>query len=305
MAVSAAMVRELRDRTGAGMMDCKNALTSTDGDMERAIEFLREKGLAAAAKKAGRIASEGLVMSLLSDDNSVGAIVEVNSETDFVAKNEEFRAFVEGVAKLAMAHEEDTIEAFLNRPWHEGGTVNEALVGKIAVIGENLSIRRKNVFNKQSKGLLVSYVHGGGRVAVLMELACDKDGDALLEAGKNLTMQVAAMNPRFVARNEMQQDFIDKEREILKQQALAEGKPEAIVEKMVEGRLNKTLKDYCLLEQEYVKDGDLSVAAYLEEVGKQTGATITVTRFVRYETGEGIEKKEENFAEEVSKVIQS
>lgn len=308
MAISAAMVKELRERTGAGMMDCNNALKHSEGDMERAIEFLREKGLAAAAKKAGRIASEGLVMCSLMPDNSLGSIVEVNSETDFVAKNEDFRKFVENVAGLAMQYPGDDVAAFLERPWSFGGgsSVQEALVGKIAVIGENLSIRRKDVFLKQAPGMLVSYIHGGGRVAVMIELACASEAEeALTEAGKNLAMQIAAMNPRFVSRDEMPQEFIDKEREILKQQALAEGKPENIVEKMVQGRLNKSLMDFCLLEQEYVKDADLSVSAYLDSVSNQAGAPVSITRFVRYETGEGIEKKEENFAEEVSKAMQA
>ena len=321
VAVSAALVKELRERTGAGMVDCKNALVQSDGDVGRAIEFLREKGLAAAAKKAGRIASEGLVLSLISEDGDVGSIVEVNSETDFVAKNEEFRGFVEGVASLAQSHPEDSVEDFLTREWPDGGSVKDALIGKIAIIGENLTIRRKDVFNKQNERCaLVSYVHGGGRVAVMMELGvaegyascCGSNGGAcgcaLGEVGKNIAMQIAAMSPRFISRDEISQDFIDKEREILKQQALEENKdkpkPESVLEKMVEGRLNKLLKDYCLLEQEYVKDSDLTVAAYLETQREYAGGSVSIMRFVRYETGEGIEKKEENFAEEVSKAMQ-
>ena len=305
MAVSAAMVKELREMTGAGMVDCKNALTATDGNIEKAMEFLREKGLAAAAKKSGRLASEGLVMSFVSDDGARGSIVEVNSETDFVAKNQDFRTFVEQVANLAMGPPTSTIESFLEESWTFGeGTVKDALTNKVAVIGENLSIRRKEVFIKENSGAIVAYIHGGGRVSVLIELVCEKDGEALDEAGRNLAMQIAAMNPKFVARTDVPQDFIDKEREILKQQALNEGKPEKIVEKMVEGRLTKSLTDFCLLEQEYVKDGDMTVTKYLESVGGQMGAPVSVKRFVRYETGEGLEKKEENFAEEVSKAMQ-
>jgi len=306
MAVSAAMVKELREMTGAGMVDCKNALAATDGNIEKAQEFLREKGLASAAKKSGRIATEGLVMSFVSDDGARGAIVEVNSETDFVGKNQDFRTFVEHVAKLAMHSPVSAIEEFLEESWisKEYTTIKEALTNKIAVIGENLSIRRKHVFVKQGGGAIVAYIHGGGRVSVLIELECDKDSDALVEAGKNLAMQIAAMNPKFVQRGDVPQDFIDKEREILKQQALNEGKPEKIVEKMVEGRLTKALTDFCLLEQEYVKDGDLTVAKYLEAVGKEIGSPVSVKHFVRYETGEGLEKKEENFAEEVSKAMQ-
>ena len=307
MAISAAMVKELREITGAGMVDCKNALAATDGNIEKAQEYLREKGLATAAKKSGRIATEGLVMSFVSDDGARGAIVEVNSETDFVGKNQEFRTFVETVAKLAMRSPASEIEAFMEEPWITGeyATIKEALTNKIAVIGENLSIRRKHVFVKQGSGAILAYIHGGGRVSVLIELVCEKPGEPLAEAGKNLAMQIAAMNPKFVQRGDVPQDFIDKEREILKQQALNEGKPEKIVEKMVEGRLTKALTDFCLLEQEYVKDGDLTVAKYLEAVGKELGAPVSVKRFVRYETGEGLEKKEENFAEEVSKAMQS
>ncbi|MCL2619016.1 MAG: translation elongation factor Ts [Defluviitaleaceae bacterium] len=306
MAISAAMVKELREKSGAGMVDCKNALTATEGDLEKAMEFLREKGLAAAAKKSGRIAAEGLVMAFVSDDGARGSIVEVNSETDFVGKNQDFRTFVEQVAQLAMKSPDSDMESFVEEPWINGdyATIKEALTNKIAVIGENLSIRRKQVYVKQGGGAVVPYIHGGGRVAVLIELVCDKASDAVVEAGKNLAMQIAAMSPKFVNRGDVPQDFIDKEREILKQQALNEGKPEKIVEKMVEGRLTKALMDFCLLEQEYVKDGELSVAKYLEAVGKEVGAPVSVKHFVRYETGEGIEKKEENFAEEVSKAMQ-
>jgi len=305
MSITAAMVKELRETTGAGMVDCKNALVETGGNMEKAMEFLREKGLAAAAKKSGRIAAEGLVMSFVSADGKQASIVEVNSETDFVAKNESFREFVEQVAHIAMNADIMTIEQLLESPWiNSEGTVKDALTNKIAVIGENLTIRRKEAYTKQNSGALVPYIHGGGRVAVLIELVCDKEGDLLVEAGKNLAMQIAAMNPKFVQRGDVPQEFIEKEREILKQQALNEGKPAAIVEKMVEGRLTKSLTDFCLLEQEYVKDGDLTVAKYLDAVGKELGAPVSVKRFMRYETGEGIEKKEENFAEEVSKAMQ-
>jgi len=305
MAITAAMVKELRETTGAGMVDCKNALVETDGNMEKAMEFLREKGLAAAAKKSGRIAAEGLVMSFVSADGKSGSIVEVNSETDFVAKNESFREFVEQVAHIAMNASIMSIEELLESPWINGeGTVKDALTNKIAVIGEHLTIRRKEVYVKSGSGAIVPYIHGGGRVAVMIELVCDKEDNLLVEAGKNLAMQIAAMNPKFVQRGDVPQEFIAKEREILKQQALNEGKPEAIVEKMVEGRLTKSLTDFCLLEQEYVKDGDLTVAKYLDAVGKEIGAPVSVKRFVRYETGEGLEKKEENFAEEVSKAMQ-
>ncbi len=306
MAITAAMVKELREITGVGMSDCKNALVKTDGDIEKAIEVLREKGLAAAAKKAGRIASEGLVHAYLSEDNKTGVLVEVNSETDFVAKNKEFQNFVAEVATQAAASSAADMDAFFAEKWLAGGfdTVRDALNQKVAIIGENLNIRRFEKFVRTQPGALVSYIHGGGRVAVLLEMACEKEGEALVEAGKNVCMQIAAMSPKFVAREDVSEEFINKEKEILTQQALNEGKPANIVEKMIIGRLNKELKDFCLLEQEYVKDGEMSVGKYLEAVGKELGAPITIKGFVRYETGEGLEKKEENFAEEVSKAMQ-
>ena len=306
MAVTAALVKELREVTGVGMVDCKNALVETDGNIEKAVELLREKGLSAAAKKAGRVATEGLVHTYISADNKTGVVIEVNSETDFVAKNEAFRSFVEAAAKQAAGSEADSMDAYFAQGWCEDSsiTVRDALNQKIAVIGENLNIRRFQRFNRTEAGALVAYVHGGGRVAVLLHLQCATENDLLMETGKNVCMQIAAMGPKFVSRDKVPQDFIEKEREILTQQALNEGKPANIAEKMVEGRLAKALRDFCLLEQEYVKDGDLTVAKYLEGAGKEMGAPISVVDFVRYETGEGLEKKEENFAEEVSKAMQ-
>lgn len=306
MAVTAAMVKELREITGAGMMECKKALAETDGDMTKAVDVLREKGLAAAAKRAGRIASEGLVHALITGGNETGVVVEVNSETDFVAKNKEFQDYVSNVAKAAADSGAADMDAFFEEKWpfENGDTVRDALNQKIAVIGENLNIRRFERFKKQGPGALVSYIHGGGRVAVLMELACEADSPALAEAGKNLCMQVAAMSPMFVRREEVSEEFLNKEKEILTQQALNEGKPANIVEKMIQGRLEKEMKEFCLIEQEYVKDGELTVKKYLEAVSKEVGAPVSVRRFVRFETGEGLEKKSENFAEEVSKAIQ-
>ena len=306
MAVTAGMVKELREMTGVGMVECKNALVEADGNIEKAVELLREKGLAAAAKKAGRVASEGLVHAIITDDNKVGVVVEVNSETDFVAKNQEFRSFVENVALQVVSTSSKDVESLLNDKWVENDatTVKDVLTQKISVIGENLNIRRFEKFEKLNSGKLVSYIHGGGRVSVLVELSCEKECDQLTEVGKNICMQIAAMSPKFVSRENVPQDFIDKEREILTQQALNEGKPENIVSKMVEGRIDKELKNFCLTEQEYVKDGDLTVKKYLESVGKEVGADVKIERFVRFETGEGIEKKEENFADEVNKVMQ-
>jgi len=305
MAVTAAMVKELRDRSGAGMSACKDALTEAAGDMERATEILREKGLAAAAKKAGRVAAEGLVHVVVADDLKSAAIVEVNSETDFVAKNQDFIDYVVQVAQLALKTNTTTIEQFLTEPWPTGGTVQDALTQKVATIGENIGIRRFVRLNTTENGTIVKYIHGGGRVAVMLELESTVKNDALIEAGRNLCMQIAAMSPTFIAQENVPADFIAKEKEILIQQAINEGRPANIAEKVVEGRLKKNLVTMCLLEQEYVKDGDMNCSQYLESVGKQIGATITVKSFTRYETGEGIEKKAENFAEEVSKAMGS
>ena len=305
MAITASMVKELRETTGAGMMDCKKALTETNGDLEKAIEFLREKGLAAAAKKAGRIAAEGLVMDYITEDGKSGALVEVNSETDFVAKNEDFRSYVAQVAKQAACTKSNNLEAFLEEAWIEDNskTVKDILVDQISVIGENLNIRRFKKFEAE-EGVVVSYIHGGGRIGVLVELKTDNPTEAIIEAGKNIAMQVAAVNPQYVNVNEIPADRIEKEKGILKQQALNEGKPEHIVEKMVRGRLNKALKEVCLLDQPYVKDPDLSVQKYIDAISKETGSTFSVKRFVRFETGEGLEKREEDFAAEVAKQMQ-
>ena len=303
MAVTAAMVKELRERSGAGMSACKDALVEASGDMERAVEILREKGLAAAAKKAGRVAAEGLVHVLVADDRKTGVIVEVNSETDFVAKNNDFIEYVQQVADLALKSKSEDIESFMAEKWFTGETVQEALTQKVALIGENIGIRRFTRYCVGENGVVIQYVHGGGRVAVMMELESTVVNDDLVEAGRNLCMQVAAMSPLFVARTDVSDDFIAKEKEILLQQAINEGRPANIAEKVVEGRLSKSLVAMCLLEQEYVKDGDMTCGKYVESVGAAIGSKVSVKRFIRYETGEGIEKKEENFAEEVSKAM--
>ncbi len=305
-AVTAGMVKELREITGAGMMDCKKALAETDGNMEKAVEFLREKGLAAASKKAGRIAAEGLVATIVSEDGKSASIVEVNSETDFVAKNAQFQSYVADVAAQALATETKDIDAFLAEPWAKDTslTVAQALSSQIAVIGENMNIRR---FEKiTTDGLVVDYIHGGGRIGVLIEASTDVVNDAVKEALKNIAMQIAALTPKYVNRDEVPQEFIDHEMEILKVQAKNENpdKPDNILEKMIVGRLNKELKEFCLVDQAYVKDGDLTVGKYLEQVSKEVGGKVDVKKFVRFETGEGLEKKEENFAEEVAKQMQ-
>ncbi len=304
MAITAAMVKDLREMTGAGMMDCKKALAETDGDMDKAVEFLREKGLAAAEKKAGRIAAEGICATSISEDGKVAAIVEVNSETDFVAKNETFRAFVTAVVNQAAKTTTEDIDTFLAEKWEldPSKTVKEELSSQIAVIGENMNIRR---FQKvvAENGFVESYIHGGGRIGVLVEAECAVYNDAAKEAAKNVAMQIAAIYPKYVQRSEIPQDYIEHEKEILKAQAMNEntGKPENIIEKMIEGRLNKELKEICLVDQVYVKDGDLTVQKYLESVSKEIGTPITIKSFVRFETGEGLAKKEENFADEVAK----
>lgn len=308
MAVTAAMVKELREMTGAGMMECKKALTATDGDMDKAVEFLRENGLATATKKAGRIASEGLTATYVSEDNNVASIVEVNSETDFVAKNQEFKDFVKQVSILAAKTNATDLDGFLAGAWElEAGTIKEALVQKIAKIGENLSIRRFVKLEKQQAGCLVNYLHGEGRISVLLELACDKPCDAVMEAGKNVAMQVAALKPQFANRNEVPAEFIEKEREIIKATIMNDpksaNKPENIIAKMIDGKIEKELKEICLVDQQYVKDGDLTVQKYLDTVAKEVGVPISVVRFVRFETGEGLEKKEEDFAAEVAKTM--
>ena len=304
MAVTASMVKELREMTGAGMMDCKKALAQTDGDMGKAVEFLREKGLAAAEKKAGRIAAEGIVATKVSSDNKVGSIVEVNSETDFVAKNEKFRAYVDAVATMATKTSATDIDTFLNEKWEldSSKTVNEELSSQIAIIGENLNIRRFEKIDADN-GYVVSYIHGGGRIGVLVQVETDHFNEAAKEAANNIAMQIAAINPKYVTRDEISEEFIAHETEILKAQAKNENpdKPDNIIEKMIIGRLNKELKEYCLVDQAYIKDGDLTVAKYLDSVAKEIGSPITIKRFVRYETGEGLEKKSENFAEEVAK----
>ena len=288
MAVTAEQVKELRDLTGAGIMDCKKVLVETDGDMKKAIELLRERGIAKAAKKSGRVAAEGLVEAYISEDGKVGAVVEVNSETDFVAKNEEFKTFVMDVAKQIVDKNPADVETLLASPaeFEEGKTVKEALVGKIATIGENLSIRRFVRF--ESEGLVAKYIHGDGKIAVLVNMAKGTE-----EVAKDICMQIAAARPEFVRREEVPEERVAKEMEILKIQTMNEGKPEAIAEKIVQGRIGKFYEEICLVDQAFVKDPSKKVSQLLSEKDAD------VVAFARFEKGEGIEKKEENFAEEV------
>lgn len=297
--ITAGVVKELRERTGAGMMDCKRALTESNGDMDKAIEILREKGLAAAAKKAGRIASEGLVETYISEDGMNGAIVEINCETDFVAKNEDFLAFVKGMAKHAALSKAKDVEEMLNEKYILGeSTVKDTLTSLVAKIGENMNLRRFERFSKDQKGLLKDYIHGGGRIGVMVQLACENE-TGLDEVAKDIAMQVAAANPLYITRDQVTADVIEKEKEIYKAQAMNEGKPENIAEKMVQGRIQKYYKEVCLVEQLWIRDSDLTIQKFLDEKSKALGAPITVKKFARFEKGEGIEKKTEDFAAEV------
>ena len=303
--ISASMVKELREKTGAGMMDCKRALTGTDGDIEKAIELLREKGLAAAAKKSGRIAAEGLVCTYISEDMKVGSVVEVNCETDFVSVNEEFVALAKNVAMQAAQTTSTTIEELVAEKYiaDEAMTITGAVTTLIAKLGENMSVRRFEKFSIE-KGVVQSYIHGGGRIGVLVELACEKQDDAIIKVAKDVAMQIAATNPLFLDNTCVDKETLEKEKEIYRVQAINEGKPEKIIEKMVDGRVNKYYKEVCLIEQIWVKNADYTIKKYLEEESKKLGADIKVTRYVRFERGEGIEKKEENFAEEVQRQVQ-
>ncbi|NLK95649.1 MAG: elongation factor Ts [Clostridiales bacterium] len=298
--ITAQSVKELRERTGAGMMDCKKALTKTEGDIEKAIEFLREKGLAAAAKKAGRVAAEGLVKTVVSDDKKRAAIVEVNCETDFVAANDQFIGFVDKLAKLVLDTDVNTVEELSEVKFDGDKTVKESITELIATLGENMTVRRFKKF-AVNNGVVQSYIHGGGRIGVVVEVTCDTESDVLAEVAKELCMQVAAANPLFLSEADVDQEAIEKEREIYRVQALNEGKPEKIVEKMVDGRIKKYYKEVCLLDQQWVKDGDKSISKFIDEKSKEVGSPITVTSFVRFERGEGIEKVVEDFAAEVAK----
>ncbi|MDR0879733.1 MAG: translation elongation factor Ts [Clostridioides sp.] len=301
--ITAQMVKELREITGAGMMDCKKALQEVDGDTEKAIDVLREKGLSKAAKKADRIAAEGLVTVEINEDNTVASIVEVNSETDFVAKNQDFKDFVKETAQMALATESKDLEAFLAETHSEGNSLKEVLNSKIATIGEKLDIRR---FEKlTTDGQVVGYIHGAGKIGVIVELDTQARDERVLTLGKDIAMQVAAMNPKYVSRDEVDAEYIAHETEVLTQQALNEGKPAKIVEKMVTGRLEKELKEVCLLEQAFVKDPDVTVKKLVANVAKEVGSDIKVVRVVRFEVGEGIEKRSENFADEVAKQLKN
>ncbi len=300
MEVTASLVKELRERTGAGMMDCKKVLVETSGDIDKAIELLREKGLAKAAKKAGRVASQGLVKLAFSADGKKAAIIEVNSETDFVAKNEEFIEFVDVLAQKALETGSDDMETFMALPYKDEGNVQDALNNKIAKIGENMNVRRYAKY--ETPGVVyVGYSHGNGKIGVIVGFETDASVEEIGVMGKDVAMQVASMNPKFIDESSIDPEYIESEKKILVQQALNEGKPADIVEKMVAGRLKKEMKETCLVEQKFVKDGELSVKQYIDNSAGAIGKSAKVVEMIRYEVGEGIEKKEENFAEEVAK----
>lgn len=310
MAITAQMVKDLREMTGCGMLDCKKALESSNGDMDAAIEFLRKKGLAGAQKKAGRITAEGVSFTMISKDFKNGVVVEVNSETDFVSKNEKFRAFVFQVAEQALDSSSKSLDDFLNEKWKFDNTksVKDELSSQISVIGENLSIRR---FEKISSpnGLIFDYIHAGGKIGVLVAVESNVVNDAIKEMTKHIAMQVASMKPKYVSESEIDEDYKNKEREILLEKAKNDpknaGKPDAILQKVVEGGLNKELKEVCLNNQVYImaEDGKQTIEQYVQSVGKQNNANVRILKFIRFETGEGIEKKQEDFAAEVAKQI--
>ena len=302
-AITAKMVKELREKSGAGMMDCKKALAATDGDMEKAIDFLRENGQMKAMKKADRIAAEGLCLAVVSDDNKKAVVVEVNAETDFVAKNEKFQNFVKEVADQVMATDAADVEALAATTLPSGQTVQELLVSQIATIGENMKIRRFARVEEEN-GLVVAYTHMGGKIVVLVDVETNVVNDAVCEMAKNIAMQAAAMRPEYTNRSEVSQEYLEKEKEILLVAAKNEkpNAPEKVINGIVMGRLNKELSEICLLDQVYVKaeDGKQTVQKYVDQVAKANGAKIAVKKFVRFETGEGLEKKQENFAAEVA-----
>ena len=303
MAITAQMVKELRESTGAGMMDCKKALSETGGDLKKAVDVLREKGLSSAAKKAGRIAAEGVVSSYVSNDFSKGTLVELNCETDFVAINPLFVGLSKEICEIASENSCDNVSDIENLNYKfsdEFPTVKDAIVGLVAKLGENISLRR--VVNYYSNdGVINTYIHGDGKIGVVIELKSDLKNEEVVKVAKDLCMQVAATNPMFLDINSVDQSVVEKERQILKTQALNEGKPEQVVEKMVEGRIKKYFQEICLVEQGFVKDPDLTVKKFIENKSKELGSKIEIVRFSRFEKGEGIEKNEENFAEEVQK----
>lgn len=303
MAVTAAMVKELRELTGSGMMDCKKALVESDGDIDKAVDWLREKGIMKAQKKSGRIAAEGLVRLAFADDHKSAGIVEINSETDFVAKNQEFVDYVQAVADLALVKGNESMEQFLAEPF-EGSTLSEVHTAKVAKIGENLNIRR--FARVEEDGVVYAgYVHGGGRIGVIVGIKTEATPEEIEMVGKDVAMQVASMNPKFVDEDGVDPDYLESEKKILTEQVLNEGKKPEMVDRIVAGKIKKELKEVCLVDQPFVKNSDLSVKQYVDSVAKEMGKPMQVVSMVRYEVGEGIEKKEDDFAAEVAAAAQA
>jgi elongation factor Ts len=297
------MVKELRELTGSGMMDCKKALVESDGDIDKAVDWLREKGIMKAQKKSGRIAAEGLVRLAFADDHKSAGIVEINSETDFVAKNQEFVDYVQAVADLALVKGNESMEQFLAEPF-EGSTLSEVHTAKVAKIGENLNIRR--FARVEEDGVVYAgYVHGGGRIGVIVGIKTEATPEEIEMVGKDVAMQVASMNPKFVDEDGVDPEYLESEKKILTEQVLNEGKKPEMVDRIVAGKIKKELKEVCLVDQPFVKNSDLSVKQYVDSVAKEMGKPMQVVSMVRYEVGEGIEKKEDDFAAEVAAAAQA
>jgi len=299
-AITAKMVAELRAKTGAGMMDCKKALNETDGNMEEAIDYLRKKGLSAAAKKAGRVAAEGSIVA--AGDGKVGVVAEINAETDFVAKNENFQAFAKGVAQAVLDARPESVDALKEAAFPgTGRTVGEELTHQIATIGENMNIRRFECF-EPVQGVVASYIHAGGKIGVLVELTGSGDAERMQEVARQIAMHVAAANPQYLRREDVPAEVVEREKDIMRTKAIESGKPENIVEKIIVGQLNKYYGEVCLLEQQFVIDTDLKVGKVVENLASELGSEISLSRYVRYQLGEGIEKKEDDFAAEVAQL---
>ena len=300
-AFTAQDVKALREKTGCGMMDCKKALVQADGDMDKAIDFLREQGLAKQAKKASRIAAEGVAYATTSDDNSVGVVIEVNAETDFVAKNDSFMEFVKACAATVIEQNPADVEALLAlQAAGSDKTVAELLQEKVLTIGENIQIRRF----ERMEGTCVAYVHAGGKIGVLVNFNTDLAAKPeFIAYGKDVAMQIAALNTPYLTRDDVPAEVIDHEKEVMRQQVINEGKPEAIADKIVMGKINKFYKENCLVDQEFVKDNKLTVAQYTKNTAKELGGNIDIVKFVRFEKGEGIEKRQDDFAAEVASMV--
>lgn len=300
--VTAKMVKELRDMTGAGMMDCKKALVEADGDLDKAVVVLREKGLSKAIDKSGRVAAEGLVRTAFSADHKEAAVIEVNSETDFVSKNPEFIGFVEALAERALKQDKTDMDAFLASSFEGEKTVKDALTEKIATIGENMNIRR--YAKLESPGVVYTgYVHGGGRIGVIVGIETEASEEEINTVAKDVAMQVASMNPEFLDEDSVDQAWLENEKEIARQQFLNEGKKPEVVDKIMPGKIKSILKETCLVDQKFVKDSDITVSEYVEAEAKKLGKGMKIVEMVRYEVGEGLEKKNEDFAAEVASQI--